>query len=153
MKSIFSTMKNLFVLSFISLFFFNQAGYASEPGDFSLDMKSMEREFSELSSLETMVIHSGYLSFSDLQNQSKLPANFSDMNLSEVSFGEDPMGIPGFWWGCILGPVGILLAYVLSDNDKDQARKALNGCIVTGAVEVVGMVAYFIWISTFYVVY
>ncbi len=42
----------------------------------------------------------------------------------------DTLGIPPFLWGCILGVIGILLVYIISDNNKEATRKALVGCLV-----------------------
>lgn len=49
--------------------------------------------------------------------------------------------IPPFFWGCVLGVLGIILVYVLTDQDKDATKKALLGCIVTAGTFVVVYVA------------
>ena len=47
------------------------------------------------------------------------------------------LGIPSFLWGCGLGVVGILVVYIVSDEDKVETKKALWGCLAWTAVVVV----------------
>jgi cytochrome c biogenesis protein CcdA len=56
---------------------------------------------------------------------------------------EPPLGIPSFLWGCILGVVGILLVYILTDGDKAETKKALWGMLVWIGVWVVLYVGVF----------
>ena len=37
--------------------------------------------------------------------------------------------IPAFWWGCLFGPVGILVVYLVED-DSSQTKSAFWGCLV-----------------------
>jgi hypothetical protein len=55
--------------------------------------------------------------------------NYPVMNL----FYDKALGIGGFWWGCVLGPVGILAVYLIT-GDKDQTLSAAYGCSVTVAI-------------------
>ncbi len=50
---------------------------------------------------------------------------------------EPPLGIPSFLWGCILGVIGILLVYILTDGDKLETKKALWGMLVWVGVWVI----------------
>ena len=52
----------------------------------------------------------------------------SDNNLMD----EPALGIGGFWWGLIIGPLGILIVYLVTE-DEEETKKALYGCLVLGA--------------------
>lgn len=79
-------------------------------------------------------------------------SGLEEQNLSNSLFSASSpaLGIPGFWWGCLLGPVGIGLAYIISDNDKHEAKAALTGCIIAGAVEVVVYLVYFVYYFSYF---
>lgn len=51
-----------------------------------------------------------------------------------MSGGEPPLGIPSFLWGCCLGVSGLIVVYIVTDNDREEVKKALNGCLVSGVV-------------------
>lgn len=125
------------------------AGNAFSAADesFNYDKKAIEKEFSDLNQLEQIVHQNPDATFDDLNSQGSLPAELNDLNFNvSQSPLEPPLGIPGFWWGCTLGPIGILIAYLVSDNDKSQAKSALYGCIVqSGAVALI-YVIYFVFI-------
>ncbi len=43
-------------------------------------------------------------------------------------------GIPPFYWGLVLGPLGVVLVYFLSRENWDMTRPALWGCVLSMAV-------------------
>ena len=45
--------------------------------------------------------------------------------------------IASFLWGCAFGWVGLLIVYLVTDNDKEQTKKALWGCLANGVAIVV----------------
>ncbi len=56
-------------------------------------------------------------------------ANFkADANVP-VMGPNSALGIPGFVWGLILGWIGILIVYLVTE-DQEETKKALYGCIV-----------------------
>ena len=61
-----------------------------------------------------------------------------------ASSSELALGIPSFLWGCVFGWVGLLIVYLVTDNDKGQTKKALWGCIANGVVVVVYVMITFI---------
>lgn len=144
-------LKCFVVLSLLLAGVFNS--YAEGSDDFKYDRAAIEADFAGLNELEQLVESKNFLSLSEINNQESLLESLSIRNLASMPVIEDPMGIPGFWWGCILGPIGIAIAYVLSDNDQYQARQALTGCIVNTVVSVGFVVAYYLWIMTYYSVY
>ena len=54
--------------------------------------------------------------------------NLSSKSFSSSSSSDGPFGIPSFWWGCILGPIGMLIVYVVTE-DKDELKKSMWGCL------------------------
>jgi hypothetical protein len=116
-----------------------------EEAVFNLDEQSLDQAMAELNLLDDYLNENEGVTFSDLQNMgSSLIANFSDIAapMGASQEGDLPLGIPAFWWGCILGWVGILLVYIFTDNDKEQTKKALNGCLISTGISVVLYVLY-----------
>ncbi len=133
--------RKIFLLIFFPLL--SYVTMASGSDEFSFDNQLIKEEFSELSALETLIATNGYPGLSELEDNQLLKSGYLSSNLSFPGNGEDPLGIPGFWWGCVLGPIGIIAAYILSDNNKDQARMSLNGCIVATVVQVAVVVVWY----------
>lgn len=100
-------------------------------GNDHLDFNSNEVQetFSKLSKLEQMHYDNPQASLSELTSD----ADFSGLvieaaTISSVSNAGDLPLLPAFWWGCILGAIGILLVYLITE-DQDQTMKALWGCL------------------------
>ena len=55
-----------------------------------------------------------------------------------ASSDQEALGIPSFLWGCVFGIIGLLVVYLMTDNNKEQTKKALYGCIV-GTVVSIGL--------------
>ena len=110
-----------------------------------LDEAALDEALAELNELDEYLAVNEEVTFADLESsQSELILNVDN---SSAPLGADladdpPLGIPSFLWGCILGVVGILLVYILTDGDKDETRKALWGMLVWVGVWVVGVVIY-----------
>lgn len=114
-----------------------------------LDESSLNQAFAELNVLDSYVSQNEGVTYSDLQaSGSELILNVSDSS-SPMGMGGDgelPLGVPAFWWGCVLGWVGLLVVYLVTDNDKAQVKKALTGCLVaTGAYVVFYVLWYALW--------
>lgn len=127
MRKIFS------LLSILALSF--TFAYAEEPMNF--DSQNINSEFDQINKIEKYVQANDGVTLSQLKSENSELLKGIDMEaqtMSTVSAGELPAGIPAFWWGCILTVVGVILVYVLTDSDKDQTKKALMGCLVTGGV-------------------
>ena len=111
----------------------------------SLDEQALDQAMAELNLLDDYLNENEGVTFSDLQNMgSELIANFTDVAapMGASQEGDLPLGIPAFWWGCILGWVGLLLVYIFTDNDKEQVKKAFNGCLIGTGVSVLLYVLY-----------
>lgn len=71
-----------------------------------------------------------------------------DKNASINAFGpmvENPAGIPSFFWGLCLGWIGMLIVYLVTE-DNDELKKALWGCLVSYGVLLVVYVILYMWI-------
>ena len=110
-----------------------QGLFANQADEFNYDKQKVQDEFAELNGLEEVVIQNNFMSLSDMQSKNLLSSNFSNLNLSGSIMMEPALGIPGFWWGCVLGPVGILVVYLVTENDNGEVKKALYGCLVSAA--------------------
>lgn len=114
---------------------------------FSYDKEKVNTEMTQLNALEEMVAQNQDLTYDDLlEANSPLVANLN-LNANTMLPGmiNDMPLVPAFWWGCVLGPVGILLVYLI-EEDKDQTMSALWGCIVGSASYVAFWVIYaIIW--------
>ncbi len=100
---------------------------------FNYDEQQINADFKQLDKIEKYVQNHEGTTLESLQSQNS--ELVSGLNISADSapalMAEDlPLGIPAFWWGCVLSWVGLLLVYIISDKDKDQTKKALFGCLV-----------------------
>ena len=110
---------------------------------FNDDMNAFEQEFSGLNAVEQEV-NARQITYSDLvAEKSELVNNLQEnQDLGAALLGakgdDTALGIPGFWWGCVLGLLGVLIVFLVVDDSakKAQVRKALIGCVVGGAVYV-----------------
>lgn len=107
---------------------------------FNLDEDALNSAMQELNELENYLALNEGTSYNDLlASGSELIANVSNSSspMGMAQEGEAPLGIPAFLWGCVLGWVGLLVVYIVTDNDKAQVKKALIGCLVGTGVWVV----------------
>lgn len=144
-------MKKLLLVAFALAMLFTVKGFASDPNLFSYDKNKVEAVMTDLNQLENYVLENGVTLSQMEQNGS-----FESANLVKVSplngtgdYGEPPLGIPAFWWGCIFGVVGLALVYFIAE-DSEQTKKALYGCIVSGVVTIVFYVLYFVVLGSSY---
>ncbi|MGR3811226.1 hypothetical protein [Jiulongibacter sp. NS-SX5] len=113
---------------------------ATEPQQaFSLNEDEISAEFDQLDKIEKYVQESD-VTLEELQAQNS--DLVSGIELSADTAGalaadELPLGIPAFWWGCVLTLLGVILVYVLTDQDKEQTKKALIGCLVTAGAYII----------------
>lgn len=109
--------------------------------------QAVNAEFEKLNKLEEFVTANEGVTIEDVQNTELTQDLKLDTNVTNaVAAGELPLGIPAFWWGCVLGLLGVLAVYLITDKDKDQTKKALYGCL---AWTVLWVVYYFVVLATF----
>ena len=142
-------MKKLLVSVFLVL----SAGFtilANDADLFKLDYKAVQKEFSELNQLASMVTANADMTYSSLQlANSNLVTSLRLVPESVLPDGtKNPvLGIPSFLWGCAFGVVGMVVVYIVSNQDMVETKKALWGCITWTAVVVV---LDLVWWGAFY---
>lgn len=117
--------------------FFTFVSVAAEPLEMELDIAN---EFAAIEQLENAIAQNPGLSLSEVKaNHDYLLSGVSILEESSVTSMADDMPIlPSFWWGCCLGIVGLVVVYLVTDNDKDQVKKALIGCVISTLIVGVG---------------
>lgn len=131
-------MKKILLTVCTSLFVFLFAS-ANNADLFTYDVEAVDQELAQLQSLEDYVCVNPGITLTDMQSENNGLLAGMNLNTNTGGFpflsGEPPLGIPSFLWGCILSWVGILVVYLVTDNDKDETKKALMGCLVNaGAI-------------------
>jgi hypothetical protein len=130
---------------FAFLCLFSLASFAGEPLEMDIDVNT---EFAALDRLEQALEANSRLDYEAVKaNHSNLIEGVDIVQESSIAVAGDQMPILGaFWWGCCLGIVGLLIVYIITDNDRDQMKQALIGCvIVTILVGIGGIVNPFGW--------
>jgi hypothetical protein len=127
-----------FLLSFLCLLGGLYPSLANGPDDLKFDQKGFETEFRQLNQLENHVnTHPGVTLEKVAEQNADLVQGMpleSNTIATIMADGGPALGIPGFWWGFCLGWVGLLVVYLVTDNDKDQVKKALTGCLIATAI-------------------
>jgi hypothetical protein len=117
---------------------------------FILDQAAMDLAFSELDELDSFLAQNEGVTYADLQAaDSDLITDITDATspMGQGAASDDPLfGIPAFWWGCVLGWVGLLLVFLLTDKDRALTKKALTGCLISSGVAIVISGVYYLWI-------
>jgi hypothetical protein len=140
-------MRKLIVCVFVSFLALSQA-MANDADLFKFDYNSVQAEFAELNQLAELVTANTSLTYTELKYSNE--SLITSMNLVPETgipggaSGEPVLGIPSFLWGCGLGVVGMVIVYIGTDQDKDETKKALWGCITSGAVYSVVYIVYYV---------
>ncbi len=123
-------MKRMIFIFFVLLWMQTEA---SPSGLFRYDVVRVAKSFINADALDHYVsMHRESFDLSGLKS-SPLLYNYSSESINLFDKGPDELlGIPAFWWGFILGVVGILLVYFLSDQNKEYVKDALIGCVASG---------------------
>ena len=112
---------------------------------FQLDEAALEAALQEVNQLEAFLDqHVGYTYEDVLKKDASLLSNYNEME--GLLDGQGPLGIPSFIWGCVLGWVGILIVYLVTE-DNEETKRALYGCIVGSLV---GILIYAIFIGAWF---
>ncbi len=120
---------------------------------FSFDEELINSELSELNALDSYIEENQNVTFASLVEEGNpLVANIENsaapMGMADQD-GEPPLGIPSFLWGCVFGVIGLVVVYIMTDENKDETKKALWGCVASTAVgAVIYMVAWGAWAAT-----
>lgn len=132
-------MKKILLSSVFAFLIAAGSVFAGNAELFSYDKDELNNEISNLSLLENYVKSNEGITLTNLVAENNpLVAGISLNNpfTSSVPFGEPPLGIGSFWWGCVFGVVGIAIVYFVSD-DRDETMKAFKGCVVGTLISIV----------------
>ncbi len=137
--------KLIFIPVFVLLLFCQMSLFANT--DIEAEIYSSFHEIENV--IEYISIHED-ASFNDLAANNLSTANLSssaaiasNMNSED---GEPPLLSP-FWWGCIFGPVGIVVVAVTSDNNKEYIRKSVLGCAIPVGCSLISWIAYYAYVA------
>ena len=105
---------------------------------FSFDEELINNELSELNALDSYIEENENVTFASLVEEGNpLIANIENSAAPMGMAGQDgepPLGIPSFLWGCVFGVIGLVVVYIMTDENKDETKKALWGCVASTAV-------------------
>ncbi len=138
-------MKTIFVSLATLMLLFSSVSFASDADDFSFNESEFYSSFETLNEIDQVVESNPLISVDELKNVDGLSMEGLEA-LDYMNSFEPPLGIPSFLWGCVLGWIGILVTYLVTDGDKQETKQALIGCIVGGAVYVVLYIVYIVLI-------
>jgi hypothetical protein len=114
----------------LSLFLIALGSFAIEPV-FELNEAELSKTFNTLNQIEALIIANPELTPEDIKlSHSELAENVNFESSAILKTAGDMPVLGAFWWGCILGIIGLVLVYIVTDNDKQQTKTALIGCIV-----------------------
>jgi hypothetical protein len=121
---------------------------ASSP--FYFDEQKVSEATEGLANLEAYVNENeATLEVLEAENSELIEGLNLDRNANISAFGpavEGPAGVPSFFWGLCLGAIGLLIVYIVTE-DNDELKKALWGCLVAAGVYVLFYVIYFVAIG------
>lgn len=139
-------MKKLLLVLCVSVFALGSV-LANDSQLFTYDKGSVKKAVSDMSQVEQLINQNPNVSVDQLMAEGKISKSFEVNSSSPFSvMGEPPLGIPSFLWGCLLGWVGLLIVYLITE-DKEETKKALWGCVAATAVWIIFYVAF--WGSVF----
>jgi len=127
-------MKKLLILASMLILIGVGKSMAGQADLFSYDAVTIENQMAQLDQLEGYVLDNPGITLGQMAtNGNTLASMVSDPNgISGFSLiNESVLGIPSFLWGCVFGVVGLLIVYIVSDQDAAEAKKALIGCVVS----------------------
>jgi len=140
-------MKKLFLFAGFLLLISAGQSIAGQADLFSYDAVAIDIQMGQLDQLEGYVLNNPGITLKEMAAEgNSLSTLVTDSN--EISgftlISEDVLGIPSFLWGCVFGPVGIVLVYLVGNEDKVETKKAFNGCLVSYGTTAVLYGVYFV---------
>jgi glucan phosphoethanolaminetransferase (alkaline phosphatase superfamily) len=107
----------------------------------NFDENEVYAEFSAIADLSDMIASSELTADEIATTDASILENVSTLATlpltSDEESGGAPLGIPSFLWGCLFGILGIVLVYFISDENKDETKKAVWGCVASSAVSII----------------
>lgn len=120
-------MKRFSLILVVTAMLFSLQSFASDAALFSYDQEQVSASISDLNELEALIAADGqitYASLIEIQNPIALSLSTDTGMMAE---GMSMPILPAFWWGCLLGPVGLVIVYLV-EQDPSQTRSAFWGC-------------------------
>jgi hypothetical protein len=125
-------MKKLVLFVSFALFLVGSS-MAGQAELFSYNQEAVEIEMASLSSLEDFVLENPGVSLSTMvASENELVTTMAKTTgfYGLESMNDRVLGIGGFWWGCCLGPVGVLVVWLGAD-DKGELKSSIIGCVIS----------------------
>jgi hypothetical protein len=117
------------ILSLIVTFTFTSLWANSE-----FEKTISDKEFEKIQKIEAFVETNPETTLEVLkQSNSELLSGvelLDETSATSLNAVKDMPLLGGFWWGCCLGIIGLALVYFITDNDRDQVKKAFIGCLI-----------------------
>jgi prolipoprotein diacylglyceryltransferase len=126
-------MKKLYLFCLIAMFGLGGTLFASDSDLFSYDEEAVTTALSELTEIENYVMDNPSTSLSLMVENNNALVSGLDLfspNAMGFAYGEPPLGIPSFLWGCVFGIVGVAIVYFVAE-DSEETKKSFYGCIVS----------------------
>jgi hypothetical protein len=140
-------MRKLILLSFLACFA-SFSTFANDADLFNLDYNAVQTELAGLDQLSDMVAANADLTYTSLKLSNASMVNGLNLVAGMASpfstFGEPLLGVPSFLWGCVFGPIGMVVVYIGTEEDKEETKKAMWGCIVSSASYTVVWIIYYV---------
>jgi hypothetical protein len=108
------------------------ASIFSFASNMSFDESEIYSAFTEISEV-TDFIESNNASYSDLKSVNFSVPNIANTAAIAASVQDESLEPPilsAFWWGCLTGPIGIVVVAVTTDNNKELIKKSAWGCAI-----------------------
>ena len=110
--------KSLLILLTLFISFFTFAGNADL---FKVDDQALNKEFSDLTTLESYVIENNFISLNEIKSNNTFDlSGFNVSSLAMTSSGEYTFQWEGFLWGFLCCPVGFFVIAINDSQDHDQ---------------------------------
>jgi hypothetical protein len=111
---------------------------ASQADLFHYDAVTVENQMAQLNQLEGYVMENPGITLGEMTtNGNTLASLVSDPNgISGFNLtNEKTFGIPGFFWGRVLGPFGVAVVYFVG-KDKAETKMAIIGCVTVSVLSI-----------------
>lgn len=135
MKNVLTLLTILFCGSLVAI---NPISNPALLDEFKSSSDAIDFELAQLQDINDIVIDNNYdfNALSATHADAIATTNLSNKAAAGIFDGhpDNPLGIPGFWWGFCLGWVGALIIYLTMDEGsdrKEQVKNAIYGCIAS----------------------
>ncbi len=123
-------MRKISVLLVLAGLLIVKSNFANQADLFAYDAKKVDKELAVLDAVEQFVDMNRSLTYSEMTQMNNPLA--SDLKYGATgSFGiqmiEPVAGIPSFLWGLVLNVGGVLIVYLVTE-DNEETKKAAYGC-------------------------